>query len=77
MDNKIYRVDFDVSSCAYLFAIVSAKSEEKARGLLEKKIGSILGFKIWGAIDRGFKSDKEGIIEVGIYNDKYSRLASN
>jgi len=75
MNNKIYRVDFETSSCAYLFATISARSEEKAQGLLEKKAGSILGFKIWETVDRGIKSDKEAIIEIGLYIEKYSKLA--
>ena len=70
MNNKIYHMRFETSFIAYLIATVSAESEEKAQGLLEKKMSSILGFKVWRTVDSGFKSDKEGIIGIGLDNNR-------
>jgi len=74
MDYTIYHMHFETCFMAYLIATISAESKEKAQGLLEKKVGSTIGFKLWETVDSGFNSDKEGIIGIGIYNERYSKL---
>ncbi|HUS49690.1 MAG TPA: hypothetical protein VMZ91_05965 [Candidatus Paceibacterota bacterium] len=64
---------FETGFTAYLIATISAKSKEKAQGLLEKRIGSRTGFKILRTIDSGFQSDKKGIIGIGIDNGSFYR----